>query len=202
MDALESIGTERLTLRASHPCLAAATADYHQRNAGPHARWTPPVDAATYSVQAQAQQLAQVAQAIADGLSVGWWLFAHDAPDRAIGQLQLSQVYRRAFQSAMLGYSIDHLHEGRGLMSEALRAALADAFGSRVALHRVQANVRPENLRSLALLERLGFEREGLARDYLFIDGAWRDHAMTALINPAWPRERPPPPPHPLLPAK
>ena len=60
-------------------------------------------------------------------------------------------------------------------------------------LHRVQANVRPENARSLALLEGLGFEREGLARRYLFIDGAWRDHVTTALRHPTWPDTQPPP---------
>jgi [ribosomal protein S5]-alanine N-acetyltransferase len=92
----------------------------------------------------------------------------------------------------MLGYSIDAAHEGRGLMREALDAVLTDAFGPRVGLHRVQANVRPENTRSLALLERLGFEREGLAREYLFIDGAWRDHVMTALRAPGWPATRTP----------
>ena len=86
----------------------------------------------------------------------------------------------------MLAYAIDTAHEGRGLMAEALEAALADAFSPRVNLHRVQANVRPENSRSLALLARLKFEREGLAREYLFIDGAWRDHVMNARRNPHW----------------
>jgi ribosomal-protein-alanine N-acetyltransferase len=68
-------------------------------------------------------------------------------------------------------------------MAEALRAANAFVFGS-MRLHRIMANYRPENERSARLLERLGFEREGLARDYLFIDGAWRDHVLTALVNP------------------
>jgi ribosomal-protein-alanine N-acetyltransferase len=43
--------------------------------------------------------------------------------------------------------------------------------------------VRPENLRSVALLQRLGFDDEGLAREYLYIDGAWRDHRLFALRN-------------------
>ncbi len=92
----------------------------------------------------------------------------------------------------MLGYSIDAAHEGRGLMHEALTAALADAFGPRVGLHRVQANVRPENTRSLHLLARLGFGIEGVAKEYLFIDGAWRDHVLTALRAPDWPATRAP----------
>mgnify|MGYP003420292857 FL=1 len=77
-------------------------------------------------------------------------------------------------------------------MREALAAALADVFGPRVALHRVQANARPENTRSLLLLARLGFVVEGVAEEYLFIDGAWRDHVLTALRAPDWPAMRAP----------
>ena len=68
-------------------------------------------------------------------------------------------------------------------MAQALRATNAFVFDS-MRLHRIMANYRPENERSARLLERLGFVREGLAKDYLFIDGAWRDHILTALVNP------------------
>ena len=68
-------------------------------------------------------------------------------------------------------------------MREALIAIVEHAFSHEIHLHRIQANVRPENLRSLRLLESLGFEREGIAKDYLFINGAWRDHVMLALRN-------------------
>ena len=68
-------------------------------------------------------------------------------------------------------------------MFEALRAALDDLFSTR-GLHRVQAAFVPENERSASLLERLGFERIGVARKYLFINGAWRDHMLAALTNP------------------
>ncbi|MGZ5073057.1 MAG: GNAT family N-acetyltransferase, partial [Usitatibacter sp.] len=74
-------------------------------------------------------------------------------------------------------------HEGMGLMAEALRATNAFMFRT-LRLHRIMASYRPENSRSGRLLERLGFAREGLAKDYLFIDGAWRDHVLTSLLNP------------------
>ena len=74
-------------------------------------------------------------------------------------------------------------------MSEALRATNAFVFDV-IRLHRIMANYRPENVRSGRLLERLGFVREGIAKDYLFIDGAWRDHVLTSLTNarfdPKW----------------
>jgi [ribosomal protein S5]-alanine N-acetyltransferase len=191
--ALPELRTERLVLRASDPALAAAAADYYRRNREAHARWNPPQAEAMFTHDGQRERLAASASAVAAGTLVGWWLFAPDAPDLALGQIHLAHIARAPFCNALLGYSIDAAHEGRGLMREALEAALADAFGARIGLHRVQANVRPENIRSLALLERLGFEREGLAREYLFIDGAWRDHVLTARRAPGWPRDRPPP---------
>jgi len=70
-------------------------------------------------------------------------------------------------------------------MSEALRAGDGFAF-EELRLHRIMANYRPENERSARLLERLGFVREGIARDYLFVDGAWRDHVLTSLTHPGF----------------
>ncbi len=68
-------------------------------------------------------------------------------------------------------------------MHEALQAVLAEAFSPRIHLHRLQAGVRPENRRSLAVLARLGFRQIGLAQRYLFIDGDWRDHLLFELLH-------------------
>ena len=192
MTPLASIATPRLLLRAGEPAFAEAAADFYRRNREAHARWNPPMQDAMFSAEGQQPRLTEAAAAASTGTGIGWWLFAPKQPGVALGQIHFTQIARRGFQNAMLGYAIDVAHEGRGLMREALQAALADAFGPRVRLHRVQANVRPENIRSLALLSRLGFEREGLAREYLFIDGAWRDHVMTALRNPDWPADQAP----------
>jgi ribosomal-protein-alanine N-acetyltransferase len=73
-------------------------------------------------------------------------------------------------------------------MAEALRAANAFVFGQ-MRIHRIMANFRPENERSRQLLRRLGFAEEGFARDYLYIDGAWRDHVLTSLVNPEYREE-------------
>jgi ribosomal-protein-alanine N-acetyltransferase len=193
LQSLDRLETPRLVLRASDPALAVVAAEFYRRNRAAHARWNPPLAEAISSVDGQRERLAEVAAAAAPGTAIGWWIFAKGEPEFALGQIHFSQIARRAFQNAMLGYAIDSAHEGRGLMREALAAALADVFAPRVRLHRVQANVRPENTRSLGLLARLGFEHEGLAREYLFIDGAWRDHVITALRNPDWPAEEPPP---------
>jgi ribosomal-protein-alanine N-acetyltransferase len=193
LQSLDRLETPLLVLRASDPALAIAAADFYRRNREAHARWNPPLPESMFSIEGQRDRLAEAAAAVALGTGIGWWIFPIGEPGFALGQIHFSQIARRAFHNAMLGYAIDRAHEGRGLMREALAAALADAFSPRVHLHRVQANVRPENVRSLGLLSRLGFEQEGLAREYLFIDGAWRDHVMTALRNPDWATDEAPP---------
>jgi len=100
-----------------------------------------------------------------------------------MGTANFTQIVRGSFQACYLGYDLDKRAEGRGLMQEGLEAAIAHVFGP-LRLHRIMANHLPYNQRSGALLRRLGFIPEGYARDYLFIDGAWRDHVMTALTNP------------------
>jgi [ribosomal protein S5]-alanine N-acetyltransferase len=106
-----------------------------------------------------------------------------DAP--IVGTCNYTNVVRGPFLACHLGYQVASSHEGRGFMSEALRATNAFVFDTQ-RLHRIMANYRPENERSGKLLERLGFSREGLAKDYLFIDGAWRDHVLTSLVNPSF----------------
>lgn len=184
--------TERLLLRAPSLALIEAVGDYQRRNVDHFARWDPPYPADYFEPAAITERLAHNEQAFAEGSAYRYWISPRDNPTHLLGQAHVSQVVRAAFQSAMLGYSLDAQAQGRGLMSEALQAVLQQMFGPRVRLHRLQAAVRPENARSRAVLQRLGFQREGLSPRYLFIDGAWRDHEVHALLNPEWPQHLPP----------
>jgi len=98
-----------------------------------------------------------------------------------VGVAHLGQIVLRDFRSAYLGYSAFVPHEGRGYMTEGLRLVLRHAFMS-IGLHRVEANVQPDNARSIALVERLGFRREGYSPKYLRIGGEWRDHVRYAIL--------------------
>ena len=178
------IATQRLLLLAAHPSHAAAATAFHLRNRARFARWDPPVGDDFFTESHQTERLRLAALAFFEGSAFRYWLCEPGAPQRILGTVHFSQVTRGAFHSATLGYALDAEFEGRGLMAEALRAGIAEMFSPRVNLHRVQAGHRPENLRSAATLARLGFEPEGLAREYLYIDGAWRDHVITALRNP------------------
>jgi ribosomal-protein-alanine N-acetyltransferase len=102
-----------------------------------------------------------------------------------VASVNLSNVVRGVFQACHLGYSVDAAHEGRGIAFEAVGAVVRFAFAE-LRLHRVMANYQPTNERSAKLLRRLGFTAEGYARDYLYINGGWRDHVLTSLSNPDW----------------
>jgi ribosomal-protein-alanine N-acetyltransferase len=106
-----------------------------------------------------------------------------------VGSVNLSQIVRGGFQNAYLGYYVGEQHAGRGYMTEALRLTLRYAF-LRLRLHRLEANIQPENVASIALVRRAGFVREGYSRRYLKICGRWRDHERWALIAEEWGAKR------------
>jgi ribosomal-protein-alanine N-acetyltransferase len=107
--------------------------------------------------------------------------FAVRVEGRLAGQVTVDNIVRGALRSGYLGYWIDRSVAGRGMASLAVALVCDHAFGA-VGLHRVQADIRPENGPSRHLVERLGFQQEGLLRRYLDIDGDWRDHLAYGLV--------------------
>ena len=182
--------TQRLTVRLARPGMQSPMARFLADNFEGHLdRWSPPATPAFFTEAFWRERLAAAVDEYQAGRAARFVLQLRagkapaemDAP--IIGTCNYTNVVRGPFLACHLGYQIARAHEGRGLMAEALRATNPFMFRA-LRLHRIMANYRPENVRSGRLLERLGFVREGLAKDYLFIDGAWRDHILTALINP------------------
>lgn len=97
------------------------------------------------------------------------------------GFANLSQIFLGDFRSAYVGYSAFVPFDGQGYLTEGLRLVLREAFGP-IGLHRVEANVQPDNERSIRLVERLGFRREGYSPRYLKIGGRWQDHVRYAIL--------------------
>jgi [ribosomal protein S5]-alanine N-acetyltransferase len=96
------------------------------------------------------------------------------------GVFTISQIVRGAFQSAYLGYYAHERHAGHGFMREALEQVLDHSFGP-LGLHRVEANIQPQNVRSIGLARGAGFRLEGFSPRYLLIGGQWRDHERYAI---------------------
>lgn len=102
-----------------------------------------------------------------------------------LGAISLSNITRGVFQNATLGYWIGAPYARQGYMREALDLMLGLAFEG-LGLHRLEANLRPENEASRALARGAGFQLEGLSPQFLRIAGAWRDHERWVLLEPAW----------------
>lgn len=100
-----------------------------------------------------------------------------------VAMCSLTNIVRGPFQACYMGYSISAKHQGKGLMKDLCRQVIGYAFNE-LGLNRIMANYMLNNHRSAALLDRLGFVKEGVAKDYLFINGNWEDHILTSLLNP------------------
>ena len=102
---------------------------------------------------------------------------------RLIGTISLTDIIRGPIQAAWVGYSIDKAENGRGIATQALQLVTVHAFWD-LKLHRLEAGVMPHNAASIRVLEKVGYEREGLMRKNVSINGRWEDHYHYAIINP------------------
>ncbi|MEJ1932949.1 GNAT family N-acetyltransferase, partial [Nostoc sp. NIES-2111] len=119
------------------------------------------------------------------GQSVKLFIFPKKQPTKIIGTINFSNFVKGAAHFCYVGYSLAEAEQGKGYMTESLKAATDYVF-QELNLHRVMANYMPHNQRSGNVLKRLGFVVEGYARDYLLINGKWQDHILTSLTNPKW----------------
>jgi len=101
---------------------------------------------------------------------------------RIVGQVHLFGIVRAAQQSGAAGYWLDETVTGQGIATRALALAVDHALGPG-GLHRVEVNIRLDNVPSLRVVERLGLRDEGVRKRFLHIDGAWRDHRSFAVTT-------------------
>jgi ribosomal-protein-alanine N-acetyltransferase len=98
------------------------------------------------------------------------------------GQLNVAGIVRGSMDSAHIGYWVDQRVAGRGVMPTAVALAVDHCLGP-VGLHRIEVNIRPENVASRRVVEKLGFREEGVRKRYLHISGDWRDHLTYAFTR-------------------
>ncbi len=183
---------EQTTLVLPGEETTAAVLDYFVRNEPHHAFTSPPRSKDFYTEGYWRQRLIDNRREFEDDVSMRLLVFHRSATGGpVIGDCGLTQFARGPMQACFLGYGLDHELEGQGLMYDAIRAVLPYAF-EELGFHRIMAGYLPTNERSGKLLRRLGFTVEGYARDYLYIESAWRDHVLTSLTDP-----NPKPPPEP-----
>jgi len=184
-EELPVLQTSRLSLQIAGPDCAERCARFNKENAEFLAPWEPTVVSTSSDVAGLKAYRERAVNEARAGLSFSFAIFpAAPQPDSPIlGWLNLTNVIHGVFEACNMGYKLDRRMQGQGYMTEAATAGIEFAFDV-LNLHRIMAAYMPHNQRSAALLRRLGFTIEGVARDYLYIAGDWRDHVLTSLVNP------------------
>ena len=139
-------------------------------------RWTPDELERT----AWRDRLSRYREDYARGAAVSLFIF-DNATERLMGGITLGNIRHGVAQSGHIGYWIGEPYAGKGYMLEALNLLVTFAFDT-LRLHRIEAACIPSNTRSVRVLEKAGFQREGLLRSYLRINGIWQDHYLYARI--------------------
>lgn len=175
--------TERLSIRPPKRGEGVRMAEYYIQNRDFLQPWYPTFRADDLDPGAWERAIPLIDAERREGKALRLALFE---PSGAVaGVANLTSISGRPSYRATLGYSLAERWQGKGLMREALDAILPAAI-ARFRLHRIEAAYIPRNERSGRLLEALSFVREGLASDYLLIDGRWEDHILTAWTNIGW----------------
>ena len=173
--------TERTRINIQSTSDAESLLAYYQRNHNHLFPWEPLRDSSFLTLKNFLLMGEDSERSYSSGQGYKFLIRTH-CDDAVIGVCNFSNVVRGVFQACFLGYSIDEKYQSQGYMFEVLSTLLEYMF-KEIKLNRVMANYMPSNIASARLLEKLGFEKEGVAKSYLKISGRWEDHILTSKIN-------------------
>lgn len=160
---------------------AKAKLDMHLRNKEFFQDYTPSRGDEFYTLEYQINLIEGFVEESRNDTKYSFGIFLKET-DELIGNVTLSEVLRGPLQSCYIGYYLDQGHNGRGYMTEAVKLTVAFGF-KELGLHRIEAGVMPHNQRSMKVLEKAGFQKEGIARKNVKINGVWQDHQILAIIS-------------------
>lgn len=168
-----------IELRNLTPEYKGEVAEYYRRNKNHLKEFEPNREESFYTEEGQHRLLLESYKGFMKGQSIDLGIFKND---KFIGILKLSNIIMGVFKSAMIGYSIDEKEQNNGYMKESVKLACEYAFND-LGLHRIEASAMVSNKGSQRVLEGCGFEKVGINKDYLYINGKWRDHYTYYKIN-------------------
>lgn len=185
VDGLPVIHTPRLCLRIARPNEGGKIARYLRRNREHLRPWEPLRSEAYFEDSFHEPVPAQDADHAQTGKEFRFRILDRSGEGEFQGTVAIRDIWGWPLHMAVLGYSIDAQHAGKGYASEAAGAAVDFAF-QHLAIHRIEACYMPANKPSERVLQKLGFQREGLLRESLMVNGRWEDHVLTAKLNENW----------------
>ncbi|WP_227874316.1 isochorismatase family protein [Tumebacillus algifaecis] len=175
---------ERVYIRSFAACHAQEYADLMRRNREFWGAHEVQRDDDEYTVEYQQVGIENMCAAWVKDQGYFFGIFLKET-DELIGDIGVHEIKRGPYQSAFVGYSLDQAHNGKGYMTEALQLVINFSF-QELNLHRLQAGVAPANPASYRVLEKVGFERQGVERKNMLIAGQWADHWLYDLLNEQW----------------
>ena len=160
---------------------AEALYDLHLRNKEFFQVYSPTRNSDFYTLESKCKFIEDCIRQRESDERYSFGIFTNDT-DELIGSINLNEVLRGPSQSCLIGYSMDKLHNGKGYTTEAVHLAVQFAFDN-LRLHRIEAGVMQRNIGSMRVLEKVGFNKEGIAQKNVRINGKWEDHQMLAIIS-------------------
>lgn len=174
--------SERLILKVLKPNNAQEVLDYYLSNREFLQNWEPQRGKRFYTYEYHQELLKEEYLEYKDKSKLKLWILKKDKPNKIIGSICFSNIIYGNFLSCFLGYKLDRNEINNGYTTEAVKKGVSIMF-EEYKLHRVEANVIPENICSIRVLEKAGFEKEGFSKRYLNINGEWKDHVHYAIYN-------------------
>lgn len=177
-----TFNTERLTLNILHPNDAEKVLAFYENNRDHFEPWEPERDMNFYTLPYQRLSLSIEYNLIMQSKLLRYWVFHPDDLETIIGSINFYNIVKGSYYTCQLGYKFDHRYIGYGYAYESVKATM-DILFEEQKLRRIEANIMPTNLRSIHLIQKLGFMYEGLSKSKIKINHNWEDHIRYAYIN-------------------
>lgn len=174
--------TQRLYLKIIDNSKSQQVLDYYMRNKEFLCKYEEERDSNFYKIETHQQNINNDLVEIKEGNSLKLWIYDKNDDSKIIGAINFTNIIRGSFLSCFLGYKLDKDEINKGYMTEALKKSIEIIFNE-FKLHRIEANIMPSNNRSLEVVKKLNFREEGIALNYLKINGKWEDHIHMVLLN-------------------
>ena len=168
--------TERLILKIEQPEAAPLILDFYKRNEDFFGRFEPEHSDTFYNIDYLANIMRYEVKEAMKLLGLRYYLYEQSSGNM-VGTVHFSNIRTLPYFSCETGYKLDKRAQHQGYAYEAL-SFLINAINKDLNIHRYEAFVMPDNIPSLRLLERLGFEQEGYIKDYVYMHDKWQDHLL------------------------
>ena len=176
-----TLSTERLLLRVEDSTKARDVLAFYQNNKELFEKYEPTRSSGFYTLDYQETVMNYEYSETVKGHTLRYYVYEKNEPDTIIGSVNFTRIEHGPFSRTMIGYKFDAAYHKKGYAYEACLAAI-DIIFSNYKIHRIEARVAPDNIPSIKLLEKLGFQFEGIEYESVEVNGSFKDHYRYSLL--------------------